>query len=129
MKCKRRGCTNLLKGQWGIASVYDEMRAKKYKKTYTQPHHEMWCLECFEVYEADKYTYVMIAPKAFDKVRNTKRVPRLDEAGTPVVLPAKKRRAESPIDTALPPWASKQIKKPKRGDADEAEQSSEQSAA
>lgn len=105
MKCKRQGCPSLLKGQSALASVFDERKARR-TKGYNKPHLERWCLECYENYQAHKYTYVIPLPGT-DRILRAKRVPRVDEKGELVEERPLTAAALAPIDSALPTWAAK----------------------
>lgn len=106
MKCKRYGCPNLVKGQYAMASVYDELKAKT-DKGYEGPHLEAWCLDCYQTFEGDKYTYVLIAPKPKDKLILTKRVKRVGLPGETIADRPLTPAELSPVDNSEPEWAKR----------------------
>ena len=105
MLCQRRGCPNLVKGQWAWASVFDERQAKK-RKAYTKPHKEKWCLECYQHFEAHKYTYVITLPDA-QRIVRARRVLRTDDEGRVIETEAVTAAQAAPVDNKIPAWAVK----------------------
>ena len=108
MKCKRQGCTNLLKGAYAEASVFDERLARR-NPSYTEPHTELWCLACYQEYEAHRYTYVLRMPVPGENVLKAKRVLRLDKSGKPVDLPKANISEVAPVEDSTPPWAKEEV--------------------
>jgi hypothetical protein len=110
MKCQRNGCPTLLKGQFAWASVFSELREKqasgKKGEPYSKPHLEQWCLECYQAFEAHKYTYVEQLPEEGSLRARCKRVPRTDAEGELIVEIEAPLIQTAPIETGLPKWAN-----------------------